>query len=70
MKVPKQCIKSSGCDEAEYYYLEKASAFVSKVAWYAMDSINDLLDTILHYSKKLHQLILSLSDENTSLKKM
>ena len=68
MKVPKQCIKSSGCDEADY--LEKASAFVSKAAWGAIESMKDLVHTILHYSKKLHQLILSLSDENTSLKKM
>ena len=70
MKVLKQCIKSSGCDEAEYYYLEKASAFVSKAAWGAIESVKDLVHTILHYSKKLHQLILSLSDENTSFKKM
>ena len=68
MKVPKQCIKSSGCDEAEY--LEKASVFFSKAAWGTIESIKDLVHTILHYSKKLHQLILSLSDENTSFKKM
>ena len=66
MKVPKQCIKS--CDEAKY--LEKASAFVSKAAWGAIESIKDLVHTILHYSKELHQLIHGLSDENTSLKKM
>ena len=66
MKVPKQCIKS--CDEAQY--LKKASAFVSNAAWGAIESIKDLVHTILHYSKKLHRLILTLSDENTSLKKM
>jgi len=47
-----------------------ASAFVSKAAWGAIESIKDLVHTILHYSKKLHRLIHSLSDENTSLKKI
>ena len=68
MKVPKQCIKSSGCDEADY--LEKASAFVSKAAWGTIESMKDLVNTIWHYSKKLHRLIQGLSDENTSLKEM
>ena len=62
-------LEGSSEDIEDGFYFE-ASAFVSKAAWGAIESIKDLVHTILHYSKKLNRLIHSSSDENTSLKKM